>query len=231
MAKDTIHAIHEIAPPICLHCGKEISPSRNSLFCGPICCRRNRRGIPLNKECLTCSSSIPWVGKSRSKYCSVECRLESRRQQWRDFAEGVRSTQDGKKRHIEANQRYIERNRKSVRSYYRKRRADNPDFAMACAARSMLNKVMTRANLRKDATCKEILGYSGSDLRKHLERQFPKGMTWEKRGAWHIDHIVPVAEFLRRGETNPAVINALSNLRPMWARDNIIKRDSLVVLL
>jgi len=48
-------------------------------------------------------------------------------------------------------------------------------------------------------------------------------MTWENHGKgpdkWHIDHIRPVSDF----ELNASVaeINALSNLRPLWERENL----------
>lgn len=50
---------------------------------------------------------------------------------------------------------------------------------------------------------------------------FEPGMSWDNRGEWHIDHIKPVCIFIREGETDPAVINALSNLRPLWAEENL----------
>jgi hypothetical protein len=40
-------------------------------------------------------------------------------------------------------------------------------------------------------------------------------MSWDNHGQWHIDHIKDVSLFL--DNTEPRVVNALSNLRPMWA--------------
>lgn len=48
-------------------------------------------------------------------------------------------------------------------------------------------------------------------------------MSWDNRGEWHIDHIVPVAVMVRDGITDPAIINALTNLQPLWAKDNLAK--------
>lgn len=58
-------------------------------------------------------------------------------------------------------------------------------------------------------------------------------MSWEAhaRGEIHIDHIVPVSKLVSDGETDPAVINALSNLRPMWAADNLAKGAKQETLL
>lgn len=71
----------------------------------------------------------------------------------------------------------------------------------------------------------ELLGYSASQLRERLESQFKEGMSWDNWGEWHIDHIKPVAQFKREGITDPKIINALSNLQPLWAEENLKKSD------
>lgn len=78
-----------------------------------------------------------------------------------------------------------------------------------------------------------ILGYSMEDLRRHLERQFLKGMNWDNYGTWHIDHIVPVSSFTISGIDDPELRRAwdLPNLRPLWARDNLSKNDKRETLL
>lgn len=66
----------------------------------------------------------------------------------------------------------------------------------------------------------DILSYSFDDLASHIEAQFSEGMNWENYGEWHIDHIDPLSAMLGRGERDPSIINALSNLRPLWAKEN-----------
>ncbi len=46
-------------------------------------------------------------------------------------------------------------------------------------------------------------------------------MTWENHGEWHVDHKVPVSSF--SPDADMKVVNALSNLQPLWAEDNISK--------
>lgn len=69
------------------------------------------------------------------------------------------------------------------------------------------------------------LGYSIDDLCLHLEKQFTKGMTWDKfkQGEIHIDHIVPQKEFDLSDDDEWRACWSLSNLRPCWARDNLVK--------
>ena len=77
------------------------------------------------------------------------------------------------------------------------------------------------------------LGYSVADLKKHLERQFTKGMTWDAfmTGAIHIDHIIPQSSFdlMDDGEWNACW--ALTNLQPLWKKDNLTKGSSVMSLV
>ena len=40
-------------------------------------------------------------------------------------------------------------------------------------------------------------------------------MSWDNHGEWHVDHIKDVSTF--DPDTPPSVVNALINLRPLWA--------------
>ena len=121
-------------------------------------------------------------------------------------------------------ERYRKANKHKINRYRRERMVNNPAFRMACWQRAVLRKVLERVGKEKDAKCAELLGYSPRELKEHIERQFTKGMSWDLMGSKiHIDHIVPVAEMIASGETDPAVINALTNLRPVLAYENLKK--------
>lgn len=80
---------------------------------------------------------------------------------------------------------------------------------------------------------KELVGYTIDDLMRHLERQFLPGMTWQNRGDWHIDHIVPLSSFRFTSADDPEfrAAWALTNLRPLWAKDNLEKRAQRIFLI
>jgi len=67
----------------------------------------------------------------------------------------------------------------------------------------------------------------------HLERQFPKSMTWNNRNEWHIDHIIPLASFTYSSADDPEfkAAWALSNLRPLWKPANLEKGGKRTLLL
>lgn len=89
---------------------------------------------------------------------------------------------------------------------------------------NQLRRIMRKMNLRKSATAEQILGYTRAQLRQHLESQFRPGMSWET-GGFHVDHIKPVAAFIREGVTDPAVIHALDNLQILTPHENLTKSD------
>lgn len=64
------------------------------------------------------------------------------------------------------------------------------------------------------------LDYTAEKLKARIECQFKSGMSWDNYGDWEIDHKIPMSMFISRGELRPHIINALSNLQPMWKFDN-----------
>ena len=91
---------------------------------------------------------------------------------------------------------------------------------MLLCMREMLRRVRRLTGLKKARRTEEILGYGKQELVEHLEKLFEPGMSWSNHGEWHIDHIIPVSVMIKRGVTDPKVINALDNLQPLWALDN-----------
>jgi hypothetical protein len=67
----------------------------------------------------------------------------------------------------------------------------------------------------------ELHGYDVEAFKAHIEAQFEGWMSWDNYGDWHIDHVVPVVRFLRQGVTDPRIINALPNLRPLERAQNL----------
>ena len=81
--------------------------------------------------------------------------------------------------------------------------------------RSMLKMSIWRMNGKKQGKTTDLLGYSAFEFKQHIEALFTEGMSWKNHGDWHVDHIKDVSTFDL--DTSPSVVNALSNLRPMWA--------------
>lgn len=126
------------------------------------------------------------------------------------------------------NLEYRKANKEKIAECHRDWRERNPHQV---AIRRLLYRVIQATGGDKKATTVEVLGYSPMELKRHLERQFAKGMSWANYGDWHIDHIVSIADMLKSGESRPEVINCLTNLQPRWALENLAKGSKRETLL
>lgn len=77
-----------------------------------------------------------------------------------------------------------------------------------------------------------VLGYTMSQLMRHLEGKFTPGMTWQRfvRGEIHVDHIVPLHALGTEGRTPGELFDrlwGLDNLQPLWKKENLQKSHKL----
>jgi hypothetical protein len=71
-----------------------------------------------------------------------------------------------------------------------------------------------------------LTGCTASQLKKHLESAFRRGMTWDNHGSrWHIDHIIPCSSFNLTEESEQLKCFHYSNLRPLFAKENYKKSN------
>ena len=106
----------------------------------------------------------------------------------------------------------------------------DPVFALKKRIRSLISNSFASIGSSKNQETQAILGCTFDDFRAHIARQFLSGMTWDRMGREiHIDHIVPLATAVN--EQDVIALNHFTNLRPMWARDNISKGAKVVALL
>ena len=116
--------------------------------------------------------------------------------------------------------------RESRREYYRnymRKKRECPFFKAKTRMRDMLRRVLNKTKCNKNSRSECMLGYTHVNLKNHIEKLFTVGMSWDNLGEWHVDHIKSIKSFLDEGVTDPSVINALSNLQPLWAVDNLRK--------
>lgn len=109
------------------------------------------------------------------------------------------------------------------RAWYAEKVKSDPSYKIKERLRKMVYRTLEASGEVKRKRTAEALGYTSEDLRLHLERQFLKGMNWGNYGDWHIDHVLPISVMVNSGITDPKKVNCLSNLRPLWASDNISK--------
>ena len=122
---------------------------------------------------------------------------------------------------------------KYKREWSKQRAKEDPVYAMKLRLRKMLHRLYNAIQMKRKrtATTEAELGYTAQEAKTHIERQFLRGMTWENHGEWHIDHIVPIGQFDITTNEGRKAANALTNLRPIWAKDNLRKSDAVLTLL
>ena len=124
---------------------------------------------------------------------------------------------------------WIKKNHDKHKAYmkeYCKKRYDNDiEFRISSILRSRLGQAI-KHEFKIGSAIKD-LGCSIADLKSYLESKFLIGMTWDNYGldGWHIDHIKPLSAFNLSDRKQILEACHYSNLQPLWAKDNLSKRD------
>ena len=116
-----------------------------------------------------------------------------------------------RKKHEKELKEYRQNNKQKLCEISERYRNKHPHIV---AWRGILHSTLKRMGTKKEGHTIDVLGYSATDLKHHIEKQFTTGMNWENHGEWHIDHIISVVDF--PSSTPVKIVCALSNLRPMW---------------
>jgi len=84
----------------------------------------------------------------------------------------------------------------------------------------------------KSGSALKLLGCSIEEFKLHIEKQFKPGMTWDnwKLDGWHIDHIKPIKNFDLSDKKQLAEVCHYTNMRPLWAEDNLARRFEVLEL-
>jgi hypothetical protein len=116
--------------------------------------------------------------------------------------------------------------RKYMREYLKKRKEKDVNFKITNYLRSRLYNAM-KGKVKGESTS-ILIGCSIDFLKGHLQSKFSCGMNFENYGKWHIDHIIPCAKFDLTKIENQKKCFHYANLQPLWAIDNIKKRDKII---
>lgn len=193
----------------CQSCGAEFERFDVSrLFCSADC--RSRALSELSKrkaaskleqkkltfKCAHCGSSkIPDDFRSQTKYCSSKCKNSTHR-----------ATPEAMEKQRIRNQR----------------KKNNIQWRLAHRFRNYTKASLCKVRFGNSVI--PLLGCSVSFFRQWLEARFLPGMTWENYGSeWHVDHIVPIAEFDLTKKKDARQCFNFSNMRPLWKADNLAK--------
>ena len=122
---------------------------------------------------------------------------------------------------------------------WRRKYYNNPIFRLECKLRTRIaesiknNKTATSRRYR--AKLETFLGCTLEEAKAHIEKQWSPGMSWVNytHKGWHIDHIKPVNTFDFTDIEQQKKCFHYTNLRPLWATDNLSRpkdgRDVLAI--
>jgi hypothetical protein len=194
--------------------------------------RKEYRSRPDQKEKQGAYDKARWLDpehKEKKKSSDKERNakpevLERRAKQKRDN----RLNSDVKAREHEYNRsdQRVEWRRNWQKKYFYDRERRDPQFKLRLRfGTAIRDSLKARGDSKRKRGWESLVGYTVSDLKIHLERQFQPWMTWANYGKWHIDHIVPQVSFKYTTTESPEfrACWSLTNLRPFKSTLNISK--------
>jgi len=110
--------------------------------------------------------------------------------------------------------------KQQVRDYIRHKRKNNTHFKLTDNLRRRINYAISSGK-KNDHTIK-LLGCSIEYFKKYIESLWSDGMNWGNYGmfGWHLDHIIPCANFDLSDEEQQKKCFHYTNIQPLWAKDN-----------
>lgn len=128
-----------------------------------------------------------------------------------------------KKRRIYRKWYYSEKGNAKALQNVKQWLAENPHHRL-------LRKALERMDIRissviSDRVIDDVLGYSKEEFIKHIESTMEPWMNFEDRSGWHIDHILSVNWFVKKGLKLPELVNCLHNLKAERADYNFKKNS------
>lgn len=157
------------------------------------------------------------AARDKERYAANKEKIKARNKNWRLA---------NREKHASRSKEWAKNNKQIVRASNRnwdcKQVETNPLYKAKKKLRSAINSAFKRIKQNKPSNTQILLGCTWEEAKAHFELLFQEGMSWENHGKWHIDHIRPVASF---NEDELHLMNHITNLQPLWAKDNLQKSD------
>lgn len=125
-----------------------------------------------------------------------------------------------------AEKKYSANNRQKINLRRKKKRATCPKYRMQHRLRARLRDALHGSN--KSASTMALLGCSIEYLKQYIEQQFTANMSWENRGSFHLDHIIPISSFDLTDPEQQRQCFHYSNLQPLNAKENLMKGSRIL---
>jgi len=169
-----------------------------------------------------------WYDKNRAKKLAQNRAWERRNAKWRRLylCRNARQWYHSHPARARANTRryyLLHRTQKNSRRNQQLKlaRATNPGVRIRYNLRTRLATLLSKGGRKRFSLSRQVLLYTGDQLRAHLRRQFTRAMTWGNYGVyWEVDHRKPCADFDLTILSQCRRCFALRNLRPLPLKEN-----------
>lgn len=84
-------------------------------------------------------------------------------------------------------------------------------------------QALRRYGTKKAASYCDLSGCTNEQFYKYIEGKFTKGMTWENRNLWHLDHIKPCSSFDLTNPKDQLRCFHYTNIQPIWKSNDTAK--------
>ncbi len=115
---------------------------------------------------------------------------------------------------------------KKVNNWIREKKKEDDVYRFINNTRYLISASLKKQGFSKDSKTADVLGCDFDTFKTHIERKFTKGMSWSNYGKWHLDHIYPISK--ATSFEMALKLNHYTNFQPLWAKDNISKKNKLV---
>lgn len=188
--------------------------------------KRKNRKCGYSSHCKDCRSLQEKERYLRQKDSIIEKR--------RQYNEKNRSFINARQREYNAKNKekrkaYSQENRDRINANRKNWRNSSPVNVISDRFRRRLNYALKTLGIKKNRSSLEFLGCTLEFFKEHIEKQFLKGMSWENRDEWHIDHIIPMVT--AKTEEDVIRLSHFTNLRPLWKRENLSKNKAVTHLI
>lgn len=140
-----------------------------------------------------------------------------------------RKSPQGIIKHKEDQKKFRMRHSKEIAIKRRQKYDSNIQVKLQHDLRTIIRKAvkLQSKNHHKCSHTKNLMGCDINFFKLHIESQFLEGMSWSNHTTWHLDHIVPCKYFDLTKPEHQYICFNYRNIRPLWAKDNLAKRDKL----
>lgn len=181
-----------------------------------VCFEIRKDTCAMRKQCLQCRAEKRKSRYEQNKHAEISAAMvryfQNHEQEKEKRKEYYRENKDAHKARMEKWRKENPELSKEVNRLVAKKQRKKPYYRYREMLRSLVRRI--------GSNDKDLLGYSLEEFKTSMESKFVVGMSWDNHGEWEIDHIKPVALFYKEGQLDPKVVNALSNLQPLWKSEN-----------